>query len=501
MKVTADIVNGLIARGECVSIEFKRAHKAIPDSFWESYSAFANTDGGVIVLGIDEPEPRKYVVEGVVDAKKLITDFWNAVHGDKVSANLCFESDVSIVGAKGKELVVINVPRAPREERPVYVGSDVFKGSYRRNADGDYVCSREAVKAMLRDQCLETADAMAIEELVLSDLSADTIARYRMRFSNRKPDHAWNELGDDAFLLKIGAARRSCEGKVHPTLAGLVCFADYNTITNVLGEYFVDYRERDYKSRRWSDRVCAQDGNWTGNIYDFYFMVRDRLTRDVKRPFDLDEGGFSRIEDTPVHRGIREVLANALIHSDYHGRRGIVVEKAGHTITVSNPGLMRISRVDAIAGGVSDARNSKIFNIFSLVDVGERSGMGLSDLFETWKGEGWTEPQLVESFEPDRTSVSLSFEADDKTKVADDKVDDKDDKVDDERTIKFNSLPPIARQVYGIIRESPSITYEAIAHKLNLSRAYVAKGVSALVRNGLIRRDGAKKNGFWEIAK
>lgn len=500
-KITASVISEWMIRGEDSSLEFKRARKAIPDNFWETYSAFANTDGGVVVLGVDEPEPRKYVVEGVDDAKKIVVDFWNTVHGDKVSASLCFESDVSIVQFKGKYLVVVTVPRAAREDRPVCVGTDVFKGSFRRNADGDYACSREAVKAMLRDQCIETADAMAVEEFSLDDLDAGTISRYRMRFSNRKPDHVWNGLGNEAFLLKIGAARRLRDGSIHPTLAGLVCFADYNTITNVLGDYFLDYREKDGASRRWSDRVCAQDGTWSGNIYDFYFLVRDRLTKDVPNPFALDEGGFSRVPDTPVHRGLREVLANALIHADYHGRRGIVIEKCGRTITASNPGLMRISRSDAISGGMSDARNAKIFNIFSLVDVGERSGMGISDFFGTWRGKGWREPQLSESFEPDRTTVSLSFEVDDNESGVDDKVDDKDDKVDDEWTIKFNALPPIARQVYALLQTAPNITYGALSSKLNLSRAYVAKGIAALVENKFIRRGGAKKNGYWILSQ
>ena len=63
------------------------------------------------------------------------------------------------------------------------------------------------------------------------------------------------------------------------------------------------------------------------------------------------------------------VLDNALIHADYHGRRGIVIEKHYDTITFRNPGCMRLSRELAIAGGNSDARNTRIFNIFALIDV------------------------------------------------------------------------------------------------------------------------------------
>ena len=61
----------------------------------------------------------------------------------------------------------------------------------------------------------------------------------------------------------------------------------------------------------------------------------------------------------------------------------------------------------------SDARNGKIFNIFSLVRIGERSGMGLSSLYGVWEKERVAEPSIVESYEPDRTKVMVEFEADD----------------------------------------------------------------------------------------
>ena len=155
------------------------------------------------------------------------------------------------------------------------------------------------------------------------------------------------------------------------------------TITEELPNYFLDYRERLSNETRWSDRVCSGDGNWSGNIFDFYFKIIDRLTADVKTPFKLDSN-LQRIDDTPIHRSLRECLANALIHADYYGRRGIVIDKEFRKIAISNPGTFRISIDEAIAGGISDARNSRIFNMFSLIKVGEQSGQGLCDVYSNW---------------------------------------------------------------------------------------------------------------------
>ena len=406
-------IKRLVAKSENDAVEFKRARGGVPADFWPSYSSFANTDGGVIILGVREKDGKREI-EGLADSEKIVADLWNAVNNpDKISANVLFNESIYPVDVDGKAVVVVEVPRAERTVRPVFVGSDVFKGTYRRNGEGDYHCSRETVEGMIRDKCAETADNCILDELTIADLDADSIRRYRMYFSQLRPGHVWSSLADDGFLMKIGAAARGRDGNVHPTLAGLVCFGDFNEITNVLPYFFLDYREHLSPDVRWTDRVCSGDANWSGNIFDFFFRINQSITAGVKVPFKIASDNVTRDDDTPVHKALREVLANALIHADYHGRRGIVIDKYPKRLEVSNPGTLRMSKSVAIAGGTSDARNGKIFNIFSLVRIGERSGMGLSSLYGTWEKEHFAAPSIVESYEPDRTKVMVEFESDD----------------------------------------------------------------------------------------
>lgn len=65
--------------------------------------------------------------------------------------------------------------------------------------------------------------------------------------------------------------------------------------------------------------------SWTGNLFDFFFRVNSKLTRDLKIPFKLE--GITRIDDTPVHKALREALANCLINSDFCMPRGLVIRK------------------------------------------------------------------------------------------------------------------------------------------------------------------------------
>lgn len=70
----------LIYKGEKVDIECKEAESNVPRSAYESYSAFANTKGGYIILGVKEdkkkilPEER-FIIQGIQKAKKQVEDF------------------------------------------------------------------------------------------------------------------------------------------------------------------------------------------------------------------------------------------------------------------------------------------------------------------------------------------------------------------------------------------------------------------------------------------
>ena len=127
----------LVTKSENAAIEFKRAKGGVPADFWPSYSAFANTDGGTVILGVREQDGKREI-EGLLDAEKTVADIWNAVNNaEKISANVLFNESVYPVEVDGKQLVVVEVPHAERTVRPVCVGADVFKGSYRRNCEGD----------------------------------------------------------------------------------------------------------------------------------------------------------------------------------------------------------------------------------------------------------------------------------------------------------------------------------------------------------------------------
>lgn len=168
----------------------------------------------------------------------------------------------------------------------------------------------------------------------------------------------------------------------------------------------VDFQERaEAKAeKRWIDRLVP-DGTWSGNVYDFYRRVYQKLTTDLKVPFQLQDG--QRIDDTPVHEVLREALVNTLIHADFTGRVSILVVKRPDMFGFRNPGLMRVPPELAILGGNSDCRNRRLQTMFQLVGYGDHAGSGIPKIYRNWASRHWRRPLLYELPEPEQTLMEL----------------------------------------------------------------------------------------------
>ena len=317
-------------------------------------------------------------------------------------------------------MIAIKIPIAPRSERPIYLNNDIFRYTFRRNHEGDYRCNQQQVKAMLRDQTDETMDMALLEDVPMEYLNMETVQGYRNRHKSMKPGHPFERLSDDEFLRSIGAAAISAkDGNYHPTGAGLLMFGDEYNIVRQYPEYFLDYREMLDPTIRWTDRLQSSSGDWSGNVCDFYFRVYNKIIKEVKVPFKMVGG--TRIDDTSIHKALREALANCLINADFFESRGVVIKLENHKLTLENPGYIRVGKEQYILGGISDPRNKGLMKMFNLIDIGERAGSGVPDILNTWADEGLEKPEIFEAFDPGRTTLVLSFEKQKQTIKTNDK--------------------------------------------------------------------------------
>lgn len=533
-------------------LEFKLAQGGFPKSFWETYSAFANTAGGVIVLGVEETSSGARAV-GVSDPDALVQDLWNGLNNpQRVSANLLVDSDISVEQVDGAEVVVVKVPRADRLQRPVYINNSMNVGAYRRNGEGDYHCPMEAIRAMVRDSFDGAIDRDIVDGAGLDALNGDSVRRYRNEFGSIRLNHPWIDLTDEEFLVRLGAiARSNDDGALHPTKAGLLMFGEAWRIVDSFPNYFLDCR-RISGTRRWDDRVTSDSGDWSGNVYDFWNKAYLMLCEGLPRPFELSPS-MSRIDDTPQHRAVREGLTNALVHADYCGRTGVVAIRRNSTVEFSNPGSLRLPAEVVQGGGVSDPRNKTLMTMFNLIGRGDKAGSGFDVFRDAAAYAGAAGPELEELLDPDRTKLTLHVQMDGSklvgmgkpvdvvsvvcpvednvgnvvsngakddgnvgngVNIGADGVSDNPNVVRDDVSSDVNGVVSdvsgkpgglrganysnAAEDVLDCIRIDPEISAAGIAEKLSISARQAQRHLRQLRENGHITRVG-KTNGYWKI--
>ena len=143
---------------EGVSIECKLAQGrdgtgALPEDIWETYSAFANTRGGNIFLGLRELPDKHYEVAGVHHPKQVLDELWKGLNNPaKVSINLLVNTDIKIWRLQEGNVISIKVPKATVKDQPVYLHGAPYGHSYYRRGEADHVCADHQVEAMLRAQ-------------------------------------------------------------------------------------------------------------------------------------------------------------------------------------------------------------------------------------------------------------------------------------------------------------------------------------------------------------
>ena len=464
--------DGYCITPEGLRFEAKSAEGGIPKNVWETYSAFANTDGGTVVFGLREEDGRLRVT-GVRDPDNGISNLWNTLNNPgKVSCNLLSDSDIRKMDVGGCTLIVMDVPRASRRDRPVHLDGNP-RNSFRRNGEGDYKCSADEVASMISDSLPDATDRVPIDTSEIGDLDAGTVKSYRVSFRTLRPDHPWNSVDDREFLRLLGAAVRDGDG-YRPTLAGLLMFGRGYCITSEVYGYFLDYREYGSGDAGWSYRLESRSEDWSGNLYDFHRSVMNRVRLVSQRGFEIGED-LRRVESARMEVCMREALVNALVNADYRGRSGIAVEWRPESFSVRNPGTFRIPIPLAEEGGVSDPRNQTLAKMFSMLGDVERAGSGVRRIVDSCRENGLPEPVFTESYDPERVTVVVPLAA-------------------------RPGSGDIGEEVMRMIEEDGSVSLVSMASRLGVGKSVVVRAVDELRSKGLVSREGGTR-GRWVVSR
>lgn len=213
------------------------------------------------------------------------------------------------------------------------------------------------------------------------------------------------------------------------------------------------------------------------------------------------EDGIKRydvgVDDTAVHKAIREALANCLVNADFYVSRGVVIKKEYDSLILENPGYIRIGKDQMRKGGESDPRNKGLMKMFNLINIGERAGSGVPDIFHTWEQEGWIEPVIEERYgDASRTFLILSFVKKQAKKTSEKNKRNKTSEIKQTKKTQKNK----ERVIEFIEFKGASKTSE-IADMLGLSEARTRVILKELVMDGCLTTSGETKKKIYYLSK
>jgi len=395
----AELLESLNLLDEHERIEAKRASDA-GKSVLETICAFANEPGlggGWIALGVVREEMAlfpSYEVEGIEQPDKLSADIASQCRD---IFNVPLRVDISTENVQGKNVVVVFVPEAQPQDKPVFFKSQGLpKGAFRRIGSTDQRCTDDDLAVFYQGRQQESFDAGIVADASLEDFSPEAIADYRQSRAEANPDAEELRWPDEELLQSLGAIRRNQKGEWKPTVAGLILFGKPSALRRCFPMTRVDYIRvpgRDWvpdPDRRF-DTVELRD-----SLFRLIRRAQAAVLDDLPKSFGLDEGALQR-QDKPVIplRVIREALVNALMPRSYRSHSPVQIIRYANRLEIRNPGFS-LKSPEHLGEPGSQPRNPKIAAVLHETRFAETKGSGIRVMRESMEQAGLT-PPLFES--------------------------------------------------------------------------------------------------------
>jgi ATP-dependent DNA helicase RecG len=322
----------------------------MPEDIYKEVIAFANTEGGVLYIGVDDQGNRT----GVNDVDETYTRLTNGIRD-------AIQPDVTMfVRYILQDDQVIRIEVGEGSYKPYYLKAKGLKptGVYVRQGASSVQASPEKIRQMIKDSSGDVFEEMRSMQQELTFQEAErAFKRYRVAFSEEKYIALGiRDLHDDQYTNLALLLSDQCQHTTKVAVFG----DDSNTV-------FQDAKEFGGSIFQQLDEAYS------------YLHLCNRTAAVIK--------GLERIEkpDYPED-AVREALLNALIHRDYSYSGSIIINVNDSRMEfISIGGLLPGLSAEDIRSGISQPRNRKLAEVFHRLRLIESYGTGIRKIYALYK--------------------------------------------------------------------------------------------------------------------
>lgn len=438
-------INMLLKGSEGKTLEFKQDLSS-PMGILRTMVAFANTAGGIILIGVEDK--TKHVL-GVKEPLTLEEKLANLVN-DHITPQLLPE--VEIIPWRNSYLLAIQI--FPSSTRPHYLKQQgIEKGTYIRVGS----TNRQVDKTMLAElQRVKIEDSF--DKQPFSELNSEAID-FRVAselFTNvRKLSKADLESLD---LIT------TCQRKKVPTIGGMILFGKDRL------KYFPDAWIQVGRFAGITKTKITDTQDITAYPILAIEEVMNFIKKHVMHGIEIKGTRHTDTWNVPL-TAIREAIINAAVHADY-SQKGSPIRLAifDDRIEITNPGLLLFGlTIDEIKLGISKLRNRVIGQVFYRLGLIEQWGSGVTRIIDSCRESGFAEPRFEEIGTHFRVTIFT-------------------------QPIKKPQLNETDQAIINVLKKSDGLSTKEIAAAINKSQRITRTRLITLVEKGLIVEVGKGMN-------
>jgi ATP-dependent DNA helicase RecG len=385
-------------------IEIKSAREGTPRRLYEAVSAFSNhTGGGLILLGLDEN--KKFEIVGVHDIQRLQEEISHLAISEMVPS---IRPDFTIEKIQDKTILIVEINEVTPEQKPCfYKNAGLQQGSYIRVGNTNRIMNDYEIFGYISNRTQTTYDEEPVLNSTLEDLDRLSLENYIKQLKKTRHQAKYLDQLFEQILLQLRILGK-VNGKLHPTIAGLLMFGNYpqafepQLVITFLQYYGTTEIEPTPRGERFLD-----NRKFEGTIPEMIESAVNYVMASIRKS-SLIEGLWRKDIPEYPEEAVREVIVNAVAHRDYsHFVRGsyIQVRLFADRLEIQSPGGLYGNVTEENIEEEQSTRNRILMRLMEDLHLVENRGSGIRTMIRTFNKANLEPPY----FQDKRTSFWVIF--------------------------------------------------------------------------------------------